>query len=109
MNLCMRHKLSLFMVTVCHALLMPRHSTADVETLLAEINAKPAEERLKRLVDGARKEGVLYYYGATNLADIQELTRGFSKNYPFIDLRYTRLGGPSVVSKVVNEYRAGVF
>ena len=102
-------KLGFFLVAVCSGLVMSQQSRADVETLLAEINRKPAEERLKLLVEGAKKEGVVYYYGATNLSDIQDLIRGFSKNYPFVDVRYTRLGGPSVVNKVITEYRAGVF
>ena len=103
------YKISLFIAIVCCVEFMPQPSRADVESLLAEINAKPAEERLKTLVDGARKEGVLYYNGATNLSDVQEITRGFTKSYPFIDLRFTRLGGPSVVNKVITEYRAGVY
>src|ERR1051325_450351 len=81
----------------------------DVESVLSEINRKPAEERTKILVDGARKEGVAYYFGSSGASDIQELIKGFNKNYPYIDVRYARLGGPSVVSKVTTEYRAGVF
>ena len=64
----------------------------NVESLLAEINRKPAEQRLKALVEGAKKEGVIHYYGSINAPDNDELTRGFSKHYPFIDVRYTRLG-----------------
>jgi hypothetical protein len=60
-------------------------------------------------MEGAKKEGVVFYHGATNLNDMQDLLRGFRKNYPFVDVRYTRLGGPSVVNKMITEYRAGVF
>jgi iron(III) transport system substrate-binding protein len=81
---------------------------ADVESSLREINQKPPEERLKVLIEGARKEAVVYYYGSANVADTQELLKGFAKHYPFLDVRYTRLGGPSLVSKVTAEYRAGV-
>ena len=81
----------------------------DVESELAEINRKSPEQRLRLLTEGAKKEGVVHYHGATNLNDMQDLLRGFRKQYPFIDVRYTRLGGPSVVNKVITEYRAGVF
>ena len=94
---------------VCIRLGLPQRAYADVESLLAEINLKPAEERLKLLTEGAKKEGVVFYHGATNLNDMQDLLRGFRKNYPFVDVRYTRLGGPSVVNKMITEYRAGVF
>jgi iron(III) transport system substrate-binding protein len=98
-----------FLVAICSAIAAPEPARGDVETLLSEINRKPAEERIKLLTEGAKKEGVAYYYGSSNSSDIQELVKGFSRNYPFVDVRYTRLGGPSVVSKVTTEYRAGVF
>ena len=96
-------------IVICCWLAPPEDARGDVEALLTEINRKPAEERVKLLTDGAKKEGVTYYYGSSNSSDIQELLKGFNKNYPFLEVRYTRLGGPSVVSKVTTEYRAGVF
>jgi iron(III) transport system substrate-binding protein len=98
-----------FLLAICFGLAMPQKASGNAENLLAEINRKPSEERLKVLTEGAKREGVLYYYGATNLSDIQELVKGFNRNYPFVDVRYTRLGGPSVVNRVITEYRAGVF
>ena len=86
------------LIAVCIRLASPEQACADVESVLAEINRKPAEERLKLLTEGAKKEGVVFYHGATNLNDMQDLLRGFRKNYPFVDVRYTRLGGPSVVA-----------
>jgi iron(III) transport system substrate-binding protein len=97
------------LIALCIRLASPERACADVESVLAEINRKPAEERLKLLTEGAKKEGVVFYHGATNLNDMQDLLRGFRKNYPFVDVRYTRLGGPSVVNKMITEYRAGVF
>jgi iron(III) transport system substrate-binding protein len=102
-------KFKVFLVAICSGLAAPEPARGDVETLLSEINRKPAEERIKLLTEGAKKEGVAHYYGSSNSSDIQELVKGFSRNYPFVDVRYTRLGGPSVVSKVTTEYRAGVF
>ena len=83
-------------------------ATANVESLLADLNRKPAEQRLKALVDGAKKEGVIYHYGSINAPDNDELTRGFAKQYPFIEMRYTRLGAEQVVNRTVTEFRSGV-
>ena len=102
-------RIRFFLIAVCWGLAMPRQASGDVETLLAEINRKPPGERLKVLTEGAKKEGVVYYYGSMDLSDTQDVLRGFTKSYPFVDVRYTRLGGPSVVNKVITEYRSGVF
>ena len=79
-----------------------------VESLLADLNRRPAEQRVKALVEGARKEGVIHHYGSINPPDNDELTRGFAKQYPFIDVRYTRLGAEQVVNRAVTEARSGV-
>ena len=101
--------IKLFLVAAAAGALAPQPARGDVESVLREINRKPAEERTKILVEGARKEGVADYYGSSSAADIQELLKGFNRTYPFVDVRYTRLGGPAAVSKVTTEYRAGVF
>ena len=77
-NVTQKYSLLLFLVAVfCGAVMLPE-SRADIEILLAEINGKSAEERLRVLVEGAKKEGVLYYYGATNLMFRQESLRKIS-------------------------------
>src|ERR1051326_7226201 len=80
----------------------------NIEALLADINRKPPEQRLKALIDGARKEGLVSHYGSTNTPDNDEITRGFSKQYPFIEIRYTRLGAEQVVNRGMTEQRAGL-
>ena len=90
-------------------LVAPEQAAANVEPLLAEINRKPPQQRLKALIEGAKKEGVVHYHGATNINDMQDLLKGFGRHYPFVDVRYTRLGGPTVVNKIITEYRGGVF
>jgi len=83
-------------------------SGATVEETLAALNAKPAEERQKILVENARKEGNVTFYAATNLRDTQEIVTGFNKFYPFVKVGITSLGGPGVLNKVTTEERAGV-
>ena len=81
---------------------------ATVEETLAALNAKPAAERQKILIENARKEGSVNFYAATNLRDTQEIVTGFNKLYPFVKVGITSLGGPGVLNKVTTEERAGV-
>lgn len=80
----------------------------SVETLLTDINRKPAEQRLQALMEGAKKEGIVYHYGSINAPDNDELTRAFNKQYPFVEVRYTRLGAEQIVNRAMTEYRSGV-
>jgi iron(III) transport system substrate-binding protein len=83
-------------------------SQAGVEETLAELNAKPIDERQRLLVENARKEGTVTLYTATNTRDTQEVLAGFSKSYPFVKVNFLSLGGPGVLNKILTEYRAGL-
>jgi len=96
------------LVTALFMTAVPVVVRADVEGLLAELNRKPAPERTKILVEGAQKERVVYYYGSTSLSDTQEVIRGFNQEYPFVEVRFTRLGGATVANRVMTEYRANL-
>jgi iron(III) transport system substrate-binding protein len=85
-----------------------RSAELSVDGLLADINRKPAEQRLKALMEGAKKEGIVYHYGSINAPDNDELTRAFNKQYPFVEVRYTRLGAEQIVNRAVTESRSGV-
>ena len=78
-----------------------------VEDTLAELNAKPPEERQKLVAENAKKEGEVTLYTAVNMRDAQELIAGFNKSYPGIRVAIASLGGPGVLNKVLTEYRAG--
>ena len=98
----------LFLVVSCLVASARPSVGATVEETLAALNAKPAEERQKLLVENARKEGSVTFYAATNLRDTQEIVAGFNKFYPFVKVGITSLGGPGVLNKVTTEERAGV-
>ena len=99
----------LFFVAINWLLCAELHSAeVSVESLLADINRKPAAERLKALVEGAKKEGIVYHYGSINAPDNDELTKAFNKQYPFVEVRYTRLGAEQIVNRAVTEARSGV-
>ena len=89
-------------------LMQPQAGYSTVEETLAELNAKPAEERQKLLVENAKKEGAVTLYTATNIRDTQEVLAGFNKNYPFVKVSFSSLGGPGVLNKILTEYRAGM-
>jgi len=100
-------RLCLLILPLC--LTGPNVVLSDVEDLLTQINKKPAEERQRLLVENAKKEGALTFYAATNFRDTQEIVIGFSKQYPFIKVAFSSLGGPGVLNKVLTEHRAGVY
>jgi hypothetical protein len=66
---------SLFCILVIILYLgVPLAVDAAVEDLLAELNAKSPEERLKVITENAKKEGEVTLYTAVNMRDAQELT-----------------------------------
>ena len=99
----------LFALVVALACGSSNAAYADTKTVLGELNRKSPEERLKILTEGARKERVLSFYGSAPVSNSQDVIRAFNKLYPFIEVRYTRLGAPSlVVSRLSTEYQAGL-
>jgi len=98
---------SLAIVACAFYLVMPHSATGAVEDLLAELNAKPPEQRQKILVENAGKEGEVTLYTSVNMRDAQELMAGFNKLYPGIRVAIASLGGPGVLNKVLTESRAG--
>ena len=88
MKIIRRGRRVLLFLMAMHFLVVDSGVAADVEGLLTEINQKPSEERRKILTDGAKKERVVYYYGSTSMGDMQDLFKGFSQQYPFIEVRY---------------------
>jgi len=108
MKILFSRKLVIFLVASWFVTAISLPAKADVEGLLAELNRKPAAERTKALIEGAQKERIVYYYGSTSLSDTQDVIRGFNQEYPFVEVRFTRLGGASVANRVITEYRANL-
>ncbi len=88
-------------------LIVPLAAEGAVEDMLAELNAKPPEERQMLIAENAKKEGEVTLYTAVNMRDAQELIAGFNRSYPEIRVAIASLGGPGVLNKVLTEYRAG--
>jgi iron(III) transport system substrate-binding protein len=80
---------------------------ADPESVLSQLDRKSGEERLKALIEGARKERVLSFYGSAPLGTAQDVLKAFNTRYPFIEVRYTRLGAPALVQRLITENQGG--
>ena len=69
------------------------HAQVDVDSVLAKLNALPSNERNELLLSSARKEGVADWQSTLPLTEARDLVARFTKKYPGIDLRHTRLSG----------------
>jgi iron(III) transport system substrate-binding protein len=81
--------------------------SATVEEALAAINKLPANERQKRLEEGAKKEGSVTVYSNTGLETIRAYQDGFAKKYPFVKIDSTRLQGAKGLDRILLEHRVG--
>lgn len=86
----------------------PAPAQVSVDRVLASANRLPAPERTARLVEGARKERLIEWYGTIPFNQARELINPFRKRYPFIELKYTRGGSSSLFNRVVTEQKAGI-
>ena len=89
-------------------LLLPAMLAAKtVEESLAELERLPAPQRQRLLVERARSEGRIGWYGNYNLDQATTLKDAFEKKYPPIQIDYWRGSGNKVVDRILNETRAG--
>jgi iron(III) transport system substrate-binding protein len=78
-----------------------------VEEILAEINKLGSVERVKRLEEGARKEGSLKFSSNESGEGIKVLHGAFAAKYPFIKVESWREPGLRGVTRILLEHRAG--
>jgi iron(III) transport system substrate-binding protein len=82
--------------------------TNKAEPAVAEIALLQGENRLQRLMEGARKEGELNLYSSMPVGDINALTDVFTKKYG-VKVKIWRAGSEAVLQRVVTEGRGGRF
>jgi iron(III) transport system substrate-binding protein len=68
----------------------------------------PAQTR-EQLIEGAKKEGKVVWYGSLSLEDIKRLADAFEKKYPFIKVDPFRASGEKLANKIATETRAGRY
>ena len=64
-------------------------------------------ERKSRLIEGARKEGNLVFYGTLGVDASRPLLEKFRQAHPYISIGHYRSGSTGIYNRVVNEARAG--
>jgi len=67
------------------------------------------KNREQVLIDGARKEGLLYVYTSMNAKDSQPVVDGFQKKYPFIKVDLFPGRNEDVASRLIAEQKGGRF
>ena len=75
------------------------------ETLKNILNLPPAQ-RKAALEEGARKEGLLYFYTSVSATDHPKIMAAFEKDYPFIKTKKYRSTPSGVFTKLATEARA---
>jgi iron(III) transport system substrate-binding protein len=73
---------------------------------MAEIAADQSPDRMARLIEGAKKEGVLSIYGSSVSEDMKPISDAFKAKYG-IDFQYWRASSENLVQRTVAETRAG--
>jgi iron(III) transport system substrate-binding protein len=73
---------------------------------MAQIAAYQGPDRMARLIEGAKKEGVLSVYGSSVAEDMNPVADAFKKKYG-IDFQYWRASSENLVQRTVQENRAG--
>lgn len=80
-----------------------------IEKLVRSLDGLSAKARLGKLVEGAKKEGKVVFYGTASADDARKFLAGFRQRYPFLETDHYRAGGFRLVNKVVTEARGGRY
>lgn len=79
-----------------------------VESTIAEIALSQDADRLQRLIEGARKEGVLNLYAAMPAEDIGVLVDAFTKKYG-VKVNIWRSSSENIIRRITTEARGKRF
>jgi len=64
------------------------------------------KERESKLVQGAKREGSMVFYGTTAIDHLKQIFDEFKKRYPFINIDHYRSGSANVYNKITTEARS---
>lgn len=79
----------------------------QVEALYAELAKLPAQERAKRIEEGARREGKLSFIHSWRGQLGRRHVQLFEKRYPFVKIDVTDIGSQDAAERLVAEETAG--
>ena len=81
--------------------------------LCASASVRPDELRAQtdasRIVEAAKKEGEVEFYGGFSVADFAQFVKRFNSKYPFIKVHHTRAGAEKLMTRVLTEREAGKY
>lgn len=93
-----------------HPFSMPGAASGQtIEELVRSLDGLSPEARQEKLLEGAKKEGRVVFYGTASADDAREFLAGFKRRYPFLETGHYRAGGFRLVNKVVTEARGGRY
>ncbi len=95
-----------FVLNLVLALSSTVHSETAGEILKAYESLKKTE-RKSRLIEGAKKEGRLIFYGSLGVDASRPMLEKFRQAHPYLSIGHYRSGAVGVYNKVVNEARGG--
>lgn len=76
---------------------------------LCLLPARAFSQGREALVEGAKKEGKVVWYGSLSLEDIKRLSTAFEKKYPFLKVDIFRASGEKLANRILTETRAGKY
>jgi iron(III) transport system substrate-binding protein len=59
------------------------------------------------VIEGAKREGTVVFYGPLNINDSQALAKRFEEKYPFIKVEILRMSAEPLLNRIVTEDKAG--
>jgi iron(III) transport system substrate-binding protein len=83
-------------VTVCAAVM-----------LFSSGGRAQTDKEMDKIIEGAKREGRVVYYGSTSTTEANEMLKGFQKKYPFVKPDMYRAGSDTLLEKILIEARAG--
>jgi iron(III) transport system substrate-binding protein len=84
---------------------LPSHSKSAGE-VLSDYNRLPEKDREAKILEGAKREAKMVYYGTTAVDHVQRVFAEFKKKYPFMEVADYRSGSVNVFNKIATEARA---
>ncbi len=85
--------------------LAPAHGKSAAEALKA-VEGLTGKEREGKLIEGAKREGKMVFYGTTAIDHSKRILDEFKQKYPFMTTGHYRSGAVDVYNKIAAEARA---
>jgi iron(III) transport system substrate-binding protein len=94
---------------VCSALFATPCSAQTAAEIFKTFASLTQSEKRSRLIEGAKKEGRLVFYGTLGVDAAAPMLEKFRQAHPYLTVGHYRAGGSAVYNKVVTEARASKY